>query len=508
MSTVASAEVKDKLPFDDYPGFYLQDNRQYRGLNPITKGTLEAKCAALLPEWLVKNKSVLDLGSCLGAAGQWALYYGAASYTGVEIQGGYVDQSRLLLSHWGERARIVQTGIREFLERCADREFDIVVAAGVIYHFIDPKYIVDQLCRVAKDVVNIESNHPRAVCRGELQPTACVTEYQFDQDANLADKKASLSGLSACSTVSALDVFFGLNAFEKNESTLSFPVNPDTTLYTMPVSLNVNIPKRYAIRYSRTHQPRAVETLEDCLRDGHGKEKNWDSDPLHESMSRKNQADRVLVAQNERRWEFNAEVAASFEHIARTSVPRYREVLDKTVEIIKKRGYENPKIIDVGSAIGTTLALLHDNGFRNLYGVDSSQDMLDRSFDQATLINSDWFPVEHGPFDVVIANWVLHFINQRGRYLQSIRDSLSPNGILILTEKVATHEMTHELYHDFKRKQGLSEFEIAKKRRMLEGVLVPYPLSWYLETLTALGFRHVDIVDAHYAFVTLVAYPD
>jgi len=508
MSTIASAEIKDKLPFDDYSGFYLKDNRQYRGLNPVSKGTLEAKFAALLPEWLIKNKSILDLGSCLGAAGQWALYYGAASYTGVEIQNSYAEQSRLLLAHWGERARIVQTGIREFLERSADREYDIVVAAGVIYHFIDPKEIVDQLCRVAKDVVNIETNQPRAVCRGELQPAACVTEYHFDQDANLADKKASLSGLSACSTLSALDVFFSLNGFEKNESTLEFPINPDTTLYTVPVSLEVGIPKRYAVRYFRSHRPRAIETLEECLLGGHGKEKGWETDPLHESRTHKNQLYKATIAGNERKWEFNAEVAASFEHIARTSVPHYREVLDKTVEIVKRCGFENPKIIDVGSAIGTTLSLLHDNGFHNLYGVDSSQDMLDRSFQQATLINSDWFPVEHGKFDVVIANWVLHFIKQRGRYLQSIRDSLTSNGVLILTEKVATHKMTHELYHDFKRKQGLSEFEIAKKRRMLEGVLVTYPLSWYLETLNDLGFRHVDIVDADFAFVTLVAYPD
>ena len=50
--------------------------------------------------------------------------------------------------------------------------------------------------------------------------------------------------------------------------------------------------------------------------------------------------------------------------------------------------------------------------------------MLARSFDKATLIESEQFPAEHGPFDVVIANWVLHFIDEREQYLEDIKQSL------------------------------------------------------------------------------------
>lgn len=180
-------------------------------------------------------------------------------------------------------------------------------------------------------------------------------------------------------------------------------------------------------------------------------------------------------------------------------------MIDLSIHILRRLEYPNPKIIDVGSAIGTTLQALHEAGFTRLYGVDSSADMLARSFDKATLIESERFPVGHGPFDAVIANWVLHFIEDRAAYLADIRQSLSPNGVLILTEKMAGSELANELYYDFKRSQGVSEEQIAEKKQRLQGVLTPYPLQWYLDTLDGLGFQHVDIVNANTVFVTLLA---
>jgi hypothetical protein len=37
-------------------------------------------------------------------------------------------------------------------------------------------------------------------------------------------------------------------------------------------------------------------------------------------------------------------------------------------------------------------------------------------------------------------------------------------------------------------------------------VLTPYPLSWYFQTLNRLGFKHVEVIDATYSFVTLLAF--
>lgn len=159
----------------------------------------------------------------------------------------------------------------------------------------------------------------------------------------------------------------------------------------------------------------------------------------------------------------------------------------------------------MGSAIGTTLHALYQAGFSNLYGVDSSAEMLTRSFDKATLIESEAFPVEHGPFDVVIANWVLHFIEDRESYLESIKQALSPNGVLILTEKISGSPMANELYYDFKRRNGVTEAEIEEKKQRLEGVLTTRSLGWYLDTLERIGFKQLDIINANTVFVTLLA---
>jgi len=206
-----------------------------------------------------------------------------------------------------------------------------------------------------------------------------------------------------------------------------------------------------------------------------------------------------------KKWEFDQAAAENFAAIARREIPDYQRVIDLTINIIRKLGLANPKIIDVGSAIGTTLQALYAAGFRNLYGVDSSAEMLARSFDKATLLQSNTFPEDHGPYDVIIANWVLHFIPERETYLQAIRRSLAPGGVLILTEKVAAGELANELYYDFKRANGVSEAEIAIKKQRLQGVLTTLPLEWYLVQLRELGFRAVEVVNANTVFVTLLA---
>lgn len=131
--------------------------------------------------------------------------------------------------------------------------------------------------------------------------------------------------------------------------------------------------------------------------------------------------------------------------------------------------------------------------------------MLARSFDKATLIQSEIFPESHGPFDVVIANWVLHFIEAREAYLEAIQRSLNPDGVLILTEKISASPLANELYYDFKRANGMTEEQIEEKKQRLEGVLVTHPLAWYQEKLAALGFNQVDVINANTVFVTLLA---
>ncbi len=65
--------------------------------------------------------------------------------------------------------------------------------------------------------------------------------------------------------------------------------------------------------------------------------------------------------------------------------------------------------------------------------------------------------------------------------------------------------LANELYHDFKRRNGMTEEQIEEKKQRLEGVLVPYPIDWYLQTLSGLGFENVEIINVNTVFVTFVA---
>lgn len=495
------------MPFDNHPAFYEEDNRRHRSFNPTSKAFMEAKFSVLLPEELVAGKKVLDLGSCNGAAGQWALFYGAECYTGVEVQQNYVEQSRSLLSHWGERVAIVHQDVSSFLEQTEECAFDLVLIAGILYHFVDTKKIIDQACRVATDQVVVETNYPRGMRSGTLPLSAAITEYVTDQEVNLDHGNQSMLGVSATTSMSALDILFRLNGYFKNEMKLSFPLSPDTVIYDESALGTSDLQTRFAVRYFRNEQQQALTTLESNLPEQSGKKSSWESGRGTQARTEayQKQAQALSSQAQPGQWKFDAQVAEVFDGIARREIPDYLRVIELCAKVIKKGRLEQPKVIDVGSATGETLRQLHQAGYRNLYGVDSSEDMIARSFDQATLIHSERFPEEHGPFDYVLNNWTLHFIREPIAYLEAIERAMAPGATLILSDKVTSSECVHELYYDYKREKGVTEEEIAKKRQQIEGVLVTYPLIWYMNALSSTGFQDIEIINANASFVTFMA---
>jgi len=184
-------------PFILAPNFATTDERQRRVLNPITALTLEVKCAALLPPDMVKGRSVLDLGACLGAMCHWSLFHGASSVVAVETQENFCERMEGLLKGalhtWPtttttiktstnidrkddnnddkeekegpnttreERYKVVCTDVRQFLSQCQDQSYDIVIAAGLLHCFPDPISILLEAARVSRHALVIESINP------------------------------------------------------------------------------------------------------------------------------------------------------------------------------------------------------------------------------------------------------------------------------------------------------------------------------------------------------------
>lgn len=205
-------------------------------------------------------------------------------------------------------------------------------------------------------------------------------------------------------------------------------------------------------------------------------------------------------------WAFDDSVARRFADEARMHIPHYEEVVGKCVHIAERAfpDRQETRIIDVGSALGHTLKAFRAAGYRQVYGVDSSQAMLERSIVTEGLVHSTEFPSELAPFHLVVANWTLHFVKQRKRYLRRIAESLHDDGMLVITDKMRSSAFVHEHYIDFKRRAGVSEAYIAEKTEQLKGVLVPLSREWYLATLADVGFKHVEIIDASWCFMTLL----
>ncbi len=214
----------------------------------------------------------------------------------------------------------------------------------------------------------------------------------------------------------------------------------------------------------------------------------------------------VKKTKTQTRWKFDGTVADHFDNIARRHIPNYEKVIEKCVKVAKTAfaGDTSIKIIDVGSATGFTMNRFISEGYTQVWGVESSPHMKERSMHKDNVILSDIFPMRYGPFDMVLANWTLHFVPDREAYMRSIYESMSDKGVCIISDKMQTSPFLVNRYHDFKRSQGVSDAEIEEKARLITGVLVPYPLEWYMQTLRAIGFSNVEVFDADWCFVSIL----
>lgn len=204
------------------------------------------------------------------------------------------------------------------------------------------------------------------------------------------------------------------------------------------------------------------------------------------------------------KWKFSSEIAEIFDIHARQHIPKYEEIINQNIDICKKLLKKDALIIDLGCATGYTLYKLYNNKFTNLIGVDASKDMLTKvkSIPNLKLIHSSVFP--KGKYDAVICNWTLHFIQEKIQYLQNIYDSLDYGGFLILSEKTYNNGIELDLYHDFKKSQGVSDQKILEKAESLKGIMFIDPPEWYITVLKDIGFK-VTIINASFCFTTFLA---
>lgn len=480
--------------FDQYPEFVECDARKEREIGRVTTETLYTRHKASLPKEILEGKTVLDLGSCYGASGQWVLGHGCKHYTGVEIQDEMAKTSeRLLSKYWTPDCfKIVQQDVRQFLKEqiTSGKKYDVLIVIGIVYAFLDTYEFLKDITSVAKEVIVIDSITPWSMST----PTHSMIEISKNQTINSTEIDLVFKGAGALPSQAAMITLMETLGYNCPEGTIFPDPLTDKSVHDsyndlMPKRfVNQSLPIRYLLRFYKGVTSDIVEV---------GKL----------ISSAEPNAPRVNLPQFrnvEKAWEFDESVAKRFQLEAETHIPDYQRVINYclwyTRCVYKDR--KDINIIDVGSALGHTMNTFISDGYPNVYGVENSLAMKNNSKFPDRVILNDKFP-KGKIYDVILANWTLHFIKDRENYIRDMANSLAPGGLMIISDKMQFSVESEYLYHGFKKFKGVSEAEIETKKASLQGVLTPLPLQWYLELLKSIGMNDIQVINASYMFNTI-----
>lgn len=223
---------------------------------------------------------------------------------------------------------------------------------------------------------------------------------------------------------------------------------------------------------------------------------------------------------------FDEEVTRVFPDMIERSVPGYQATLSAASALAQRLAIPHSRIYELGCSRGAALLAIDrklDPTLQvELVGVDCSEamlkacheDLIDSQIVQnrLSLIQEDIRHVELSNACLIVLNFTLQFIPIQDRLdlLCRARKALKPGGALLLSEKVRLaderiDELCIDLHHEFKKSQGYSELEIARKRDALVGVLVPEPIQAHKDRLSAAGFSASEVWYQAFNFCSLVA---
>jgi len=221
---------------------------------------------------------------------------------------------------------------------------------------------------------------------------------------------------------------------------------------------------------------------------------------------------------------FNDQVASVFDDMVARSIPFYDEIHAIILDLIDEFYTKNCLIYDLGCSTGTTISLINrhlknQKKSAHFMGVDNSPSMLLKCQEKIkknqvkniTLTCDDLLNIEFQPAQIIIMNYTLQFIDPQKRQLilSRIYKALLPGGIFILSEKIKSeniviNHLLIDLYHDFKKRNGYSALEIARKRDALENVLIPLESKNQLKLLQRSGFKKFEEIFRWYNFACFI----
>lgn len=232
--------------------------------------------------------------------------------------------------------------------------------------------------------------------------------------------------------------------------------------------------------------------------------------------------DRVFSKPIKKKFDFDDTVASVFDDMITRSVPFYDEVQGLIIDLVLQSAKDKNRLLDLGSSTAKFLLQLHSKMKKDLklVGIDNSLAMIQRAKQKAKafgaknidLICKDILDYEIRDFDFIISNYTLQFIRpiQRPKLVRKIFEGLNKGGEFYFSEKVIFDDkildkQMIDIYYDYKKKQGYSDYEIATKREALENVLIPFTIEENINMCKEAGFKRVDTIFQWANFVTFRA---
>lgn len=225
---------------------------------------------------------------------------------------------------------------------------------------------------------------------------------------------------------------------------------------------------------------------------------------------------------------FDDQVVSVFPDMINRSVPGYSLVVPMIGLLARQYAQPGSNLYDLGCSLGA-VSLAMRNAVRaegaKIIAVDNSSDMMRQFEKRLEEENSGSSTVRVEPLlqnildtrvenaSVVALNFTLQFIDPASRpgLLGGIAAGLNPGGVLVLSEKIHFEDPSEQAlqtqwHHDFKRAQGYSDLEIARKRDALENVMKTDSMQKHKDRLEQAGFKRVYQWFQGFNFVSLVAF--
>jgi tRNA (cmo5U34)-methyltransferase len=224
---------------------------------------------------------------------------------------------------------------------------------------------------------------------------------------------------------------------------------------------------------------------------------------------------------------FDERVVSVFPDMINRSVPGYGTVVPMIGMLARRYAVPGTRLYDLGCSLGAvTLAMrgaVRAEGVE-ITAVDNSPEMIEglqQKLDKhpeagrpaVKVCRQDVLDTVIENASVVVLNFTLQFIDpaRRAGLLNRIAQGLHAGGILVLSEKVRFEDSREQAlltdwHHDFKRAQGYSDLEIARKRDALENVMIPETLEQHRDRLASAGFKRTLQWFQGFNFVSIVAF--